>query len=566
MQLKGRINGVQISGTSDLRLGASNTIDLIAKYSDSPFGYAGDVSWTVTVQHTGQVVNLSPSTRIEIHNINSLAQYNDFFNNTAVPVGLLRLAVLPATSNYLSFITSLLMNTGYKYDNLYGGSGFGIGPSGGNFQLQAWLNNLQSPLTRCNSYDQAALVQVIVSFLFGLMNGAPSRAFTWCFLKPYGFINQANMLGWGQCNNPFFGNSRYSSQPIVAVNDSNRSAFDNHAFIIDPDQDKILDTTCGPHQDTESLTNYISNAIDSTTTLYNSQGWKPGVANQVGFYLGVWQLNQPLLAMDTDYPPNVKTAIDRAMDVAKVTSPPPVKSSNEPVLAVAHHVVQGIQHLNQLSQDKYIGPLGSRVEWTFGNEHSQPTSAVSMVVLADHDSAVQIMRDELATFQVPANEVFRAVPDADRGQYELVSTVEGREVIFVRGNVLVRVRHVDFEPSSEEPGADRDAALGGQIANVIAERLKHGEIDPPLWHSPDPEPLVGAPQGPLHVGDEFTIHASVSQASYHPVCRHTESQPQVSNVIESSATTRTGVSTRSSPDSPFHSMIEFDTFLGCFSC
>ena len=152
------------------KLNQTATINISQKYTNSPFGYVGDVTWSIFIQHTGQVVSLSASTRIALYYINGGAAEAPFFLNAAVDVRLLRLLVLPASSSYSNSITTALMKTGYKFDIVGGASGFGVCPHGGNFQLRSWLNSLTALKQTCNCYDQAALAQIGTSFLFGSMN------------------------------------------------------------------------------------------------------------------------------------------------------------------------------------------------------------------------------------------------------------------------------------------------------------------------------------------------------------------------------------------------------------
>lgn len=104
---------------------------------------------------------------------------------------------------------------------------------------------------------------------------------TWAYLNPFGFINSADLIGWGNCNNPFFRSTDESgvpdapSQQLVDINrfDPIRSGFKTHAFIILPDADilkrTVIDATSGPHAGTEPFKDYILAGIDTKTNLYS---------------------------------------------------------------------------------------------------------------------------------------------------------------------------------------------------------------------------------------------------------------------------------------------------------
>ena len=511
--LQGSIGSTEVLGSSNVKTNRTSTINISQKYSNAPFGYAGDVTWSVVIQHTGQVVRLSASTRIEVYYINGGAAEAPFFLNAAVDVRLLRVLVLPASHNYCRSMTTTLIKTGYKFDVVSGSSGFGVTGIGGNFQLRSWLNNLTTPTQACNCYDQAALAQIGASFLFGSMNNPVPKTVSWCYLGPYGYINKTPLLGYGQCNNPFFGNSKrkFNKSMIVDdINDAGRSGFNNHAFIMDPSKGLILDATSGPHGGVESLDDFIINSIDTKTTLYSGgaiQKWPNGAGkpNKVGYYLGVLQLDQPALtAMDVNLPSSIQDAVDRAMGKAAVNPPPPIKDSNESILSLPDLIITQHSQLSCLSKETYISPAGTRVEWTFGTSANEPITRVSLAVFSDHDMAVNGMRNELATFQLPVDQLFQAPADVWRGQYELESVVKSQDAILVRGSILLRVRWI-----SSTLGREIDAKFSTQIADIIVDGLKRHEVDAPQYFTPNPTPVSGVP-GKVQVGQQFTIYASVS--------------------------------------------------------
>jgi hypothetical protein len=83
-----------------------------------------------------------------------------------------------------------------RYDTNGGRTSYVLGPrpgGGGTFRLGSYL---QRGATRANCYDQAAAVQALC--------GAVGVSVNWRYLSPFGYINAADLLGIGQCNNPFY--------------------------------------------------------------------------------------------------------------------------------------------------------------------------------------------------------------------------------------------------------------------------------------------------------------------------------------------------------------------------
>lgn len=108
--------------------------------------------------------------------------------------------------------------------------------------------------------------------------GAVGVDTTWFYLRPYGFINTTNLVGVGNCNNPFFGSN--GSSAVVPADDPKRTAFDNHAFC--GLAGKVLDACACPHIGTETKAQYCTVAIDTTPALYaRFSGFRPGTAADI---------------------------------------------------------------------------------------------------------------------------------------------------------------------------------------------------------------------------------------------------------------------------------------------
>ena len=156
---------------------------------------------------------------------------------------------------------------GLLYDSAGGGrSRYNVRSKGGEFALENYL--LRTRQT-ANCYDQAAALQALC--------GSVGIELSWIFLDPYGYINKTNLLGYGDCNNPFFASD--GSPKVVDVNDRQRTPFGNHAFC--EREGRILDACAGPHIGTETRGEYVEASIDTTTKLY-APDWRPGtVADMV---------------------------------------------------------------------------------------------------------------------------------------------------------------------------------------------------------------------------------------------------------------------------------------------
>lgn len=134
-----------------------------------------------------------------------------------------------------------------KYNSAGGGapsfmgsaqSDFGYKNYGGEFYLTAWLGayvnwKKSGVLTHVNCYDQAGAVEIALSL------GIDYNCVAWEYHQPFGFID-TQLVGWGQCNSPYFDLSRPSDKlfegqdPTTGepmAKSSKRQGFSNHAFL-----------------------------------------------------------------------------------------------------------------------------------------------------------------------------------------------------------------------------------------------------------------------------------------------------------------------------------------------
>ncbi|RAJ77343.1 hypothetical protein CLV59_107110 [Chitinophaga dinghuensis] len=224
----------------------------------------GDFKWSI--EAANQSFQLPDTTRLEMYWISNSP---DEMFKAGVWVKVYRkiFTVLSAgmTTDQIATSISKQCFDGFskKYDTVYGAAKYGPGPDGGFFELKNYYNNTNGAL--CNCYDQAGLVQVQL--------GAMGISSYWVYMTPFGFINQTNLIGVGQCNNPFFSNPVCAPEKIVDINNPKRSAFGNHAFVAKSiSNNSIIDACQGPFIGDKTLATYVSEGIDSKTGLYKKFG------------------------------------------------------------------------------------------------------------------------------------------------------------------------------------------------------------------------------------------------------------------------------------------------------
>ncbi|MEN6464466.1 MAG: hypothetical protein ABFD62_04725, partial [Syntrophaceae bacterium] len=139
------------------------------------------------------------------------------------------------------------------------------------FRLEDYLKQADE---FANCYDQAAAIQAL--------SGAIGVKLQWIFMNTFGFINTTNLLGYGDCNNPFF--DMDGTEQTIDKNDRNRTAFGNHAFCAL--REKVQDACAGPHSG-RSKTVYVTMSIDTTTILYRLFRMRPGNVADMSNYNGV---------------------------------------------------------------------------------------------------------------------------------------------------------------------------------------------------------------------------------------------------------------------------------------
>lgn len=268
--IRGLLGELLFEGNCPTKSGVHTVTVKITNLPITPQHYEGSSVWIMKVPKLGTSIRIGMGIRLEMFVI---------FNNPAKFYGpgvwaealrflfkRVKLAGSEDNAEVFKKVTAYChTGHGMRYDTVNGAPSFGVKYNGGVFKLLSYMNKSK---TVVNCFDQAAAVQSLV--------GAVGCNVQWVFMYPFGFINTTNLVGVGQCNNPFYETN--GTLPVIADRfSSKRTSFDNHAFIA-ADEDRILDACAGPHTGNdssaklscpaphfaiESLPEYIENAIDA---------------------------------------------------------------------------------------------------------------------------------------------------------------------------------------------------------------------------------------------------------------------------------------------------------------
>jgi hypothetical protein len=262
-KLKGAIGSLEIEGDCPLAAGEHTVAAQITEMPDAINHFRGQINWGVDADDIGCVSMNSSLVELFFVLAAPISAYTP-----GVWVEALRLVCLrgPVTGIEKKDEDRVVANvTRYSH--------YGLSGSGGSFELS---NYLAKASTTVNCYDQAGAVQTL--------SGAVGVTVVWIYLQPYGFINPTQLVGVGQCNNPFF--SSNGSTAMVPSDDARRTAFGNHAF---NEHTNIFDACAGPHVGTEARAAYVTAAIDATPALYARYRGRlvPGTTANMTVYSGV---------------------------------------------------------------------------------------------------------------------------------------------------------------------------------------------------------------------------------------------------------------------------------------
>jgi hypothetical protein len=278
--LTGRLDTLEIRGQLPVAVGMQTASATITAPPPGIAWYKGDMAWGVDVPGCGSFT--LGTTRVEIF----------FVLDTPIPVYQSGVGVWVEALRLLCQQAAVLGLTvkrdaaaavarfchsghGLRYDTHNGAPSYGVSGSGGSFDLDRYI---QRAASSCNCYDQAAAVQSL--------SGALGVGTGWDYLEPFGYLKTTDLVGVGQCNNPFFDSN--GSQPVVGANDASRTSFGNHAFCQyqapasgggTAPAAQVLDACAGPHLATESGGQYCTAGIDSETDTQKYQTDRDSMVN-----------------------------------------------------------------------------------------------------------------------------------------------------------------------------------------------------------------------------------------------------------------------------------------------
>ena len=127
------------------------------------------------------------------------------------------------------------------------------------FQMSDYVSAANTTTDKTvNCFDQAHGL----SFLSALC-GIPAEIVR---MEPFGYLNPGHLVGVsGLCNNPFYSSPRSTStNPSCGTNDTSRSKFSCHFFV--RHNSSIFDSCAGPALGTETLSEYVSRMVDTSTS------------------------------------------------------------------------------------------------------------------------------------------------------------------------------------------------------------------------------------------------------------------------------------------------------------
>jgi hypothetical protein len=257
--LRGELGGLSFAGPVALAAGPQLVQVTASGVGSTLERHAGDVVWSVEAAALANPLALTPSTRLEVFVL--LGTPLSVFHTSGVWVEVLRPLIqtlgLGGQSNPVAILSSVVNHLhggrGLRYDSA-GRHTSGVDERGGNFHLSAFLNPQGKKLyTQVNCFDLLAAAKIL--------SGAVGIEPDWLTIQPFGFIRQADLIGIGPCNNPFFATN--GTQPVVGQTDPHRTEFGSHgvARLVVPDT--IFDATVGPHAGDLDLGHYLPAVADA---------------------------------------------------------------------------------------------------------------------------------------------------------------------------------------------------------------------------------------------------------------------------------------------------------------
>ncbi|KAI0066877.1 hypothetical protein BV25DRAFT_1912232 [Artomyces pyxidatus] len=398
------------------------------------------------------------------------------------------------------------------------------------------LGSVTAMFQRANCIDLSSIVRVALSFLPWFYSVKT------CWLTPFGYIKPTTLKGFqsiGPCNNPFFQDARFKSEPLTSkqysraptqVNWKGRSAFGLHCFIsvyIPPlTYPVILDATCGPqgglNTAPKKLTEYLSAVLetDQDTNYYITFNDRPGQAQDVvDTWRGVTLTSRFMFNVRADLTygkvhalgPAGKAASSRDGTLAEdILEHAQVPNCDPPQWQQfdADDIANVASAATKLPLDGPVsvipGPSTSSVHFHLASHDASntlPVVDVSLTLASTFDNALNHLRASLSFTDAPLDHAFVPCP-TPLGQHAM-SARAGGWLGFVRGNCYVELRH---------GGQDEDdGVLLDVVATALDNALAAREVDDRTTIA-CPEILDVTTPAPVSAGTEFLLALRVLPA------------------------------------------------------
>lgn len=460
--------------------------------TDFPWALVGTVVWRLEISPTKQICQLN-SSRLEFYALTPTLP--NFFANK-IKVGVLRAIVLPArSSGETDWVTYCIKAAFGKYGFSYydGKKAFAETSSGGNFQLRRWTSLINTG-TYVNCWDQAGIVQIEIGL--GLNSSTQ-----WKYMEPYGYLVKTQLIGIGECNNPFC--KRDGTPAVIGNNDSKRTQFGSHTFItVSSKSNNVGDATVGPHLASETLPQYVDASIQKTsdTTLYSTTGTQPGTAANAGDRHGITSIDEFDSSSGSASASSAALAVMSKAATTGVGSP--ISFTNLDIGRIHELFSQKIHRGGDVLYHAHdISPTGSHIAWVFATEGGPTT--VDIVIRDSNEGAKNYLAHHLNGYSQPVEDLFKPAPaDIAKGDVCFVSiTHKQSEMIWIRGNVFASVAGpADIHTLNDNilEGIDKVFVAGTKLPSGGGELIQQR----PTIHG------INIPKK-VKVGQEFSAYASV---------------------------------------------------------
>jgi hypothetical protein len=298
-KLKGVINGFELEGDIKLSNGTQDVEVTLLDPPDSIRWLKGQVSWGV--EGCG-LSSGAGNTFVELFFVLANPAVFAFFRKAGVWAEALRFlfengrvsGVKDKKSAAIEVTECCFKYKYHKYEITGGAPQFGGGDNV--FMLEGYMDTIEGEV---NCYDQTYAV-IVFSGALGVEVGG-------LYMNIFGYLSKTNLVGWGECNNPFPDKKLEAEKKrlrvpgflkeaaarmlrmkpedylVVAPDDPDRQAFGNHMYCLY--QANTFDACAGPEKGSRDLPAYIAANIDATTSLNRNPF--PGTIHDVRDYEAV---------------------------------------------------------------------------------------------------------------------------------------------------------------------------------------------------------------------------------------------------------------------------------------